>query len=80
MLSNTIKHGKRNMPNYDDLLNTAESAEVVKTSPEFLHKNRAQGRGPRYVRIGRKVFYRRRDLHEWLESRVVETADTRVVV
>lgn len=61
----------------DELLQTAEAAPEINMSAFWLHKERSQGRGPRYIRIGRKVFYRRSDLQEWLEQRYVETQETR---
>lgn len=30
---------------------------------------RVEGSGPRFVRIGSRIFYRDSDLQEWLESR-----------
>jgi hypothetical protein len=30
------------------------------------------GRGPRYVRVGRRAFYRQPDLDQWLEAHVFE--------
>lgn len=38
---------------------------------------RMKGKGPRYLKIGGRVWYRGRDLNDWLASRVVETRDTR---
>ncbi len=37
----------------------------------------SQGRGPRYIKRGRKVFYYRDDILEWLkrESKNISTAD-----
>ena len=36
-----------------------------------LEKWRVLGRGPRFIRVGRKVFYRRRDVEQWLTSNTV---------
>lgn len=33
---------------------------------------RSEGRGPAFVRLGRRVAYRGRDLNAWIESRRVE--------
>ena len=43
---------------------------------------RNQGRGPAYVRAGRRILYRGSDLNAWLESRTVrpvheQTADSK---
>lgn len=61
----------------EELLQTAEAAQEIHMSPFWLHKERSQGRGPRFIRIGRKVFYRPSDLRAWLEERYVETTETR---
>ena len=61
----------------EELLPTPEAATSLRVSEHWLHKKRSEGRGPRFIRIGRKVFYRRSDLKEYLESRIVETEDTR---
>lgn len=59
------------------LLPTAKAAEELQMSPYWLHKERAAGRGPRYVRIGKKVFYRPADLHDYIEQSAVETEFSR---
>ena len=38
---------------------------------------RHEGRGPRYIKVGRRVLYRGSDLNDYLDSCVVETSDTR---
>ena len=37
---------------------------------------RSLGKGPRYLKIGRRVFYELRDLDAFAATRVVETRDT----
>ena len=32
---------------------------------------RCQGRGPKYLRIGRRIFYRGADLNAWLDAHTV---------
>ena len=36
---------------------------------------RSKSTGPAYVRIGRRIFYRGRDLNEWLEKQTVRPTD-----
>ena len=45
-------------------------------SPGTLEVWRSLGKGPRYVKIGRRVFYEIRDLDSFAAARVVETRDT----
>lgn len=62
-------------------LNTHEAAEYLKDigtpfSAGTLEVWRSQGRGPRFCRLNRKVFYLRRDLDEFTRGEVVETEDS----
>lgn len=50
------------------LLNTAEAAEVLRIAAITLHRWRNSGKGPPYVEMGRKVYYRRTDLDRWVEE------------
>lgn len=50
------------------LLNTTEAAEVLRIAPITLHRWRNAGKGPVYVEMGRKVYYRRADLDRWIEE------------
>lgn len=50
------------------LLNTAEAAEVLRLGVATLHRWRKAGKGPPYVEMGRKVYYRRIDLDLWIEG------------
>ena len=50
----------------DQLLTPAEAAQFLRVSVSFLAKARMIGSGPRYVKIGRRVFYRRSDLLDYL--------------
>lgn len=52
----------------NNLLTTIKAAEIVGLSPRTLDQFRHTGRGPRYVKLGRKVFYDPADLSNWVES------------
>lgn len=48
---------------------TEQAAQYCSVSPSYLAKLRLSGKGPKYIRIGRKaVIYDIHDLDEWLES------------
>lgn len=49
-------------PSDADLLDTHQAAEVLGVSPGTLENWRAEGKGPKFRRIGRLVRYRRGDL------------------
>jgi predicted DNA-binding transcriptional regulator AlpA len=64
----------------EDAMSTVEAAAYIGMHPSTLANWRLAGVGPKYVSLGSdknkrgKVRYRKRDLEEWLESRVRETA------
>lgn len=56
-----------------DLLDEAQAAKVAKVLPHTLAvwRCRKPEKAPPYVRLGRKVFYRRVDLRDWIAAQVV---------
>ncbi len=52
-----------------ELLTITEAAEVLRTPVATLRYWRHLGTGPRSFRLGRRVVYRRDDLHAWIDSR-----------
>lgn len=50
-------------------LDTPRAAELLGVSRQRLEKLRITGFGPKFVKVGRLVRYRRSDLDEWLRSR-----------
>lgn len=52
----------------DELLTPEETAALLKVTVRTLRYWREQGTGPQYVRVGRRVRYRRRDLDAWLRQ------------
>lgn len=56
-----------------------EAAKYLGFSHSTLEKMRHEGRGPRYVKLGGRVFYRRADLDAYIEAAVIETADSRAI-
>jgi hypothetical protein len=62
----------------DPLLSTAEiHREEPNIKPGFLEKKRCSGDGPPYIKIGRKVLYRRSEFRQWLERhRRTSTSDS----
>lgn len=57
----------------DDLLDPAEVAGLLHKTEGGLGQWRWQNKGPRYVKIGSRVFYRRRDIRDYLDSVTVMT-------
>ncbi|QNH11204.1 helix-turn-helix domain-containing protein [Xanthomonas sp. SI] len=58
-------------------LKVPAAAKHLGISVSTLDKMRMEGRGPRYLKIGGRVFYRRADLDAYIEGSVVETSDSR---
>ena len=54
----------------NELLSTKEAARYLRLSHRTLERYRVTGEGPRYLKVGRRVFYRRTDLDAWLDGRV----------
>ena len=57
------------MPDNSDIVRPLEAAEYLTLSVQRLAKLRLEGDGPRFIKIGRSVVYRRADLDSWLRSR-----------
>lgn len=54
------------------LINRTEVEEVFGVSKRFLEIAAMKGGGPPFVRIGRSVRYRSKDIEAWIESRIVD--------
>ena len=50
-----------------ELLTITEAADVLRAPVATLRYWRHLGTGPRSFRIGRRVLYRRDDLHAWID-------------
>jgi excisionase family DNA binding protein len=52
-----------------DLLTITEAAELLRAPVATLRYWRHLGTGPSSFRLGRRVVYRRDDLHNWITER-----------
>lgn len=57
---------------FDDLMTTAEAAELLRVSEGTLLRWRSEKKGPPYVRFEGTVRYSRASLNTWLERKVVD--------
>ena len=55
----------------DAYLTALSAAEYLHVSPSTLAKRRVDGTGPRFIKVGRSVRYRRVDLDNFMAIRVV---------
>lgn len=53
------------------LLTTPEVADLLQVAEITLRKWRLSGAGPRFVRCGANVRYRRDDIDQWIAERTV---------
>lgn len=51
-------------------LTVEEAAEFIGVQRTFLDRRRTDGTGPRYLKLGSRVFYSRADLEAWLEAQM----------
>jgi excisionase family DNA binding protein len=56
-----------------EVLTTKEAADYVRLGKPTLERFRLTGNGPRYCKLGGAVRYRKCDLDEWLEQRLVRS-------
>lgn len=60
------------LDNPDALLLPRDVAAFRRTTTNALAQERWRGRGPRYVRDGRRVLYRAGDLADYISANTVE--------
>jgi predicted DNA-binding transcriptional regulator AlpA len=51
-----------------NLLDTAQAAEYVRLSAPTLARMRTENTGPKYAKMGGRVFYLKEDLDAWVDS------------
>lgn len=60
----------------DGRLTAQDAAAYCGISYKTLAIQRSQGNGPKFVKLGKAVFYRKDDLDDWMAScRVASTAE-----
>jgi len=74
------KKGERKMPNEmnldDVMLNTDEAARFIGARASTMDMWRHRGRGPRYLKVGAMIKYKRSDFEAYLKLVTVEPAMT----
>jgi len=53
----------------NEYLTTAELARLTKTQPQTWRRKRWEGGGPKFVKLGSRILYRRADIDEYLAER-----------
>jgi hypothetical protein len=57
----------------DALISPEAAAKFLNLGTGWLAKMRMSGGGPRYVKMGRRVHYRRCDLKAWIAQRLISS-------
>lgn len=52
----------------DTLIPSSSMQSYIGIAPQTLARWRYEGKGPRYIKIGRKVAYKVNDIKVWLKS------------
>jgi excisionase family DNA binding protein len=53
----------------EEFLTSKQAAAYLRVSKSYVDKLRVYGGGPRFLRFGRKILYRRSELNVWAEER-----------
>jgi len=61
----------------EDLMTSGQFAAYIGMSESWLTKERAAGRGPRYLKIGGLIRYRKSFGDEYLQSCIRDTEESR---
>jgi hypothetical protein len=69
----TPMHVTRRISDDDALLTEVQAADILNLSTRTLQAWRVQRAGPSFVRTGRAVRYRKRDLIAWIDANTVST-------
>lgn len=64
----------------DELATVDEVAEWLRTTKPQLANWRYRGNGPRFVKVGSRVLYRRSDVTAWLDENTKTRTDEPVAV
>ena len=59
-----------------DLLTQKELSERIDTKESTLAQWRYLGRGPKFVRLGRKIFYRQQDIDAFIDANVHQSTSS----
>jgi len=63
--------------NAPEILNEKQVQEVYGFSIPYLRRARRERRGPRFLKVGKLVRYRRSDIEAYLTAHAIETSDAR---
>ena len=62
-----------------EIMTVIEAAGYIRLAKTTLNKMRVAGTGPRYLKMGKAVRYRRSDLDDWIGAKVVRSTSGSVI-
>ncbi len=66
-------------PGAESLLTEQDVAALTRLSTRTLERRRLDGTGPTFIKLGRRVVYRRQDVDTWIErNRFASTSEAEV--
>ncbi|MDH7805520.1 MULTISPECIES: helix-turn-helix transcriptional regulator [unclassified Rhizobium] len=61
----------------DDLIDETEAARLIHQTPRTLTVWRGEKKGPAFVKLGRRVFYRKSDIRAFVVAQTVKPEASR---
>ena len=58
------------------LWTSKQVAEVCLTTDAMVNRWRCENRGPKFLRLGRSIRYRKSDVMAWLDAHTVATSES----
>lgn len=80
LIGDAAMHSNADLLDRDALFTEIEAADVLNISVRTLQAWRSRFFGPAFVRAGRSVRYRRRDLLTWIDVNTVRPVDLSATV
>ena len=76
-IARSRSHPAKTDTDFERLFTPKEASQLLRLSLSWLAKSRVAGLGPTFVKLGRSVRYREKDLVQWLKSRARQSTSER---
>lgn len=76
LFSETVRRFRKvsKMSDEDTLYTNSEAAKICRVSESTLVCWRCAGKGPRFLKMGRAVYYRESAIREWMKAQEIDPA------
>lgn len=68
---------KKNEIVLDELMTAKEVAVYLRVSDGMLYEQRAMGVAPNYLKLGKIIRYRKKDIDAWVAKQQIELAENK---